>query len=109
MLNKWIERKQYPLPKIQDILQEQRPYQFITKIDVSMQYYTFRLDQQSSELCTIVTPFEKYHYTGLPIGICQSSNFAQATMEEILRDIANVRVYIDDIKATHVNWDDHIK
>ena len=109
MLNKWIERKQYPLPKIQDILQEQCPYQFITKIDVSMQYYTFRLDQQSSELCTIVTPFGKYRYTGLPIGICQSSDFAQATMEEILRDIANVRVYIDDIKATHVNWDDHIK
>lgn len=107
-LNKYIDRLQYPLPRVQEIVQQQRPYTFITKIDVSMQYYTFRLDAQSSEYCTIVTPFGKYRYTSLPMGVCQSSDFAQATMEEVLRGLDNVTIYIDDIKITHVKWDDHI-
>jgi RNase H-like domain found in reverse transcriptase/Reverse transcriptase (RNA-dependent DNA polymerase) len=74
-----------------------------------MQYYTFRLDKESSKLCTIVTPFGKYQYTSLPMGVWgQSSDFAQATMEELLRGIPNLTVYIDDIKITHTSWEDHI-
>jgi hypothetical protein len=89
-LNFYIDRKKYPLPQIQQILLHQRPYRYFTKIDVSMQYYTFRLDEESQELCTIVTPYGKYQYTGLPMGVCQSSDFAQATMEEVLAGIPNV-------------------
>jgi hypothetical protein len=34
-LNKFIERFYYPLAQIQKIVQEQKPYQYFTKIDVS--------------------------------------------------------------------------
>ena len=108
MLNKFIEHKQYPLPQVQAIIQNQCPYKFLTKIDVSMQYYTFCLDAKSSELCTIITPFGKFRYTGLPMGACQSSDFAQATMEEVLHSIDDVVASIDDIKITHRIWDDHL-
>lgn len=110
-LNKWIKRKQYPLPKIQRVVQDQRPYKYLTKIDVSMQYYTFRLDKASQELCTIVTPFGKYHYNVLPMGVCQSPDWSQATMEEIFRDLIDshgVVVYIDDIKITSTDWKHHM-
>ena len=51
--------------------------------------------------------FGQYRYTGLPMGVCQSSDFAQATMDEILRIVENVAPYIDDIKITHDNGGDH--
>ncbi|KAL7549968.1 hypothetical protein ACHAWF_013220 [Thalassiosira exigua] len=107
-LNKVIKRTQYTLPIISDVLHKQSGYEFVSKLDISVQYYTFELDGESKKLCTIVTPFGPYCYNRVPMGLKISPGYAQARMEEILRGIDEIECYIDDIGIFTTTWEQHV-
>ncbi len=73
-LNKVMTCKQYLLPT--DILCKWSGHKFSTKLDVSMQYYMFELDNKSQDPCTIITPFGKCKYLRLPMGLKCSPDIA---------------------------------
>ena len=104
-----IQRHIYHLPCIQDILKRRPGYSFFSKLDVSMQYFTFELDAESQKLCVISTPFGLYKYKRLPMGIKQSSNIAQEVMENLFRDLDDVEIYVDDIGCFSSTYSTHIK
>jgi Reverse transcriptase (RNA-dependent DNA polymerase) len=108
-LNKAIKQKVYPIPIISDVLCCWCGYKYLTKIDLSMQYYCFELDDASKELCTIATPFGLYHYRHLPpMGANQSPDTAQEIMERVLSSILEeIECYIDDITAFSDDWESH--
>jgi len=74
-----------------------------------MQYYVFELDDESANLCVIVTPFGKYKYKRLPMGICLAMDIAQEIMETVLQDIENVEIYLDDISIFNNDWESHLQ
>lgn len=76
-LNKVIKRRIWPMPRIPDIVCKRPRYAYFTKLDVSMMFYTFELTEESKDLCTIVTPWGKYRYERVPMGIKQSPDVAQ--------------------------------
>jgi hypothetical protein len=78
------------------------------KLDVSMQFYTFELDKESQDICTIIMPFGKYKDLRLPIGLKYSPDIAQAAMESVLSDIEDTDVYIDNVGAFSCDWDHHV-
>ncbi len=73
-----------------------------------MQYNMFELDKETQDLCTIITPFGKYKYLRLSMGLKCSPDIAQAAMEDVLSDIGDADVYIDDVSAFSSDWNHHI-
>ena len=75
-----------------------------------MQYYAFESDDSSKELCLIITPFRKYKYNRLPMGLKCSPDISREIMENIFRHVKYTDVYIDNVRAfTHNGWENHIQ
>jgi hypothetical protein len=65
-----------------------------------MEYYTFELDEESKDLCTISTTFGKFKYNRLPMGLKCPPDFAQEVTENIFS--------IDDIGIFSDSWEQHL-
>ena len=61
-----------------------------------MGYYTVRLDLSSQKLCTIITPWGKYQYQRLPMGVNVSPDVFQEKMSELMEGLEFVCTYLDD-------------
>ena len=107
-LNKSLSRKVYPLCKISEIFQQHSVFKFLTKLDISMQYYTFLLDDASHNLCTFATPFGLYCYCRLPMGISESPDIATEKMHLVLDGIKDIEFYMDDIGVFSSSWEEHL-
>ena len=102
-------RKPYPLPKISEVLQELEGLSYATALDLKMGYYTLRLDPDAQRLCTIITPWGKYKYLRLHVGVKCAPDIFQDRMSDLMAHLQFVKVYIDDLLIiTKGSFEDHI-
>ena len=57
----------------------------------------------------MVTPFGKFKYKHLPMGINMAPDIAQEIMEELLHDLEFTNVYIDDIGVWSNSYEDRMR
>lgn len=107
-LNKVLKRKVYPLPLIDELVSRRSGYKYFTKIDLTMMYYSFVLDEASRKLCTIVTPYGKFHYNRLAMGLKPAPDFAQYYIAKTLEGL-DVECYIDDVGIFSNSYEEHMK
>ncbi len=108
-VNKRLVRKPFPIPKISTVLQELEGFTFATALDLNMGYYTFRLDPDTSKICTIIFPWGKYSYLRLLMRIAGSSDIFQAKMSELMVTLEYVHTYRDDLLCiTRASLDEHL-
>ncbi|XP_064099353.1 uncharacterized protein LOC135210375 [Macrobrachium nipponense] len=96
-LNKALKREYYKLPILEDILPSLKHAKIFSKLDVQEAFWHIRLDEESSKLTTMITPFGRYRWARLPFRLKVSSEIFQRKLNEALEGLRGVYCVADDI------------
>ena len=96
-LNAALKREHYRLPVLDDVLPQLKDAKVFSKLDVREAYWHVRLDEPSSKLTTMITPFGRYMWKRLPFGLKVSSEIFQRKIDEALGNLKGVFNIVDDI------------
>ena len=96
-LNKVLQREVHRLPVIEDILPELSKAKIFSKLDLKSGYLHCELDEESSYLTTMNTPFGRYRWKRLPFGLKVSSEIFQKRLQQALAGLEGTECVADDI------------
>ena len=92
-----------------DLVQTLVGFRYATTLELNMGYYTIRLSPMAQDICTIVTPWGKYAYTRLPMGLMCAPYIFQEKMYTLMQGIEYVRTYLDDLLVLSTGtYEDHL-
>ena len=110
-LNKAIKRPHHPLKTIEQVVANIPGAKYFTVVDAKEAFYHIPLEENSSYLTTFGTPFGRYRYLRMPMGLCSSSDVYQRAIEQLLTDYP-CQIIMDDILIsgrTEKEHDDNVK
>jgi hypothetical protein len=92
------------------ILQDLEGFTYTTALDLSMGYYTIRLDPTASKKCTIIFPWGKYSYKRIPMGFRGSADIFQAQIMDLMAALEFVQAHMDYLLIiTRETLDEHLQ
>ena len=96
-LNKVIKRPKFPLPTVEEIMNNLNGAKIFSIADAKSGYWQIELTQNSSYLTTFNTPFGRYRWLRMPFGICSASEEYQMRMMTALEGLNGIAIVADDI------------
>ena len=96
-LSKAIKRPHYPIPTIDDILPQLSKAKVFSVLDAEDGFWQVKLDELSSYLTTVWTPFGRYTWLRMMFGISSAPEEFQRRQHEITEGLQVVYVIADDI------------
>ena len=86
-----------------------RRTEWFTKLDLSHAYQQLLVDDKAKELLVINTHKGLFRYNRLPFGISSAPGLFQRIMENLVRGIPRVEVYLDDILISGETEEAHLQ
>lgn len=110
-INSITEKDVYPLPRIDEIIEQLSQSGWYTKFDLKNGYFQAPISEQDKKKTAFATPDGLFEFNRLPQGLINSPPTFQRLMNETL---GNLRwkicvVYLDDIVIHSKSFEQHLK
>ncbi|KAL0812161.1 hypothetical protein ABMA28_009538 [Loxostege sticticalis] len=110
-LNRRTKRDHYPLPRIEDLLDQLSGQTLFTTLDLASGYHQIAIAERSKEKTAFVTPEGQYEYNRMPFGLANAPAVFQRVIHKILNKtkVPYVIIYMDDILIPSKTFDEGLQ
>ena len=105
--NMAVKRERYPMPTIDEVLQDLNQSKFFSKLDLNSAYHQIELAPESRDITTFGTHDGLYRYKRLMFGISCAPEMYQKVIRQVLQDCEGAHNILDDVIVHATTEEEH--
>lgn len=99
----------YPLPRMEDCIDNLGTAKYISKLDLLKGYWQVPLTKRASKISAFVTSDHFLQYTVMAFGMCNAPATFQRLVNTVLAGLPNCNAYLDDLIIYTETWREHVR
>ncbi|XP_047500268.1 uncharacterized protein LOC125046527 [Penaeus chinensis] len=108
-VNKLTRDDSYPIPRIDDCIDQVGKAKFVTKVDMLKGYWQIPMTERAKEISAFVTPDGLFQYCVMPFGFKTATATFQRLINGLISGLDGCKAYLDDTIIYSENWVEHLE